>query len=310
MARIAADITWLIGRTPLVQLGRLAPPGVRLLAKLEAQNPTGSNKARAALAMIAHAERSGFLTAGGTVVECSGGDLGLAIAMVGRRRGYRVVLTMPENLCREQAAMAAVFGAEIVKTPAAEGMRGAMVATDRITRQTPGAVCLQAFTNRANAWIHQETTAREIWEDTDGDVDFVVVPVGTGGTAAGCAAFFREQGKARIVAVEPDGSPVLSGGKPGPHDIPGLGAGFVPDILAVSDLDEVIRVTDADAALAVQLLAQQEAMLVGPASGAVLHGALVLARRPENSGHTIAAVLPDSVERYLDWRAFRGDGGA
>src|SRR5262249_8481688 len=157
---------------------------------------------------------------GGTVVECSGGDLGLAIAMVGRRRGYRVVLTMPENLCREQAAMAAVLGAEIVRTEAAEGMRGAMAASDRITRQTPGAVCLQAFSNRANARAHQETTAREIWEDTDGEVDTVVVPVGTGGTAAGCAAFFRDHGRTRVVAVEPDGSPVLSGGKAGPHDIP------------------------------------------------------------------------------------------
>lgn len=309
MARIAADVTWLIGRTPLVQLARLAPKGVRLLAKLEGQNPTGSNKARAALAMITHAERSGFLRPGGTVVECSGGDLGLAIAMVGRRRGYRVVLTVPENLCREQVTMAAVLGAEIVRTPAGEGMRGAMAASDRIARETRGAVCLQAFTNRANARIHQETTAREIWEDTDGDVDFVVVPVGTGGTAAGCAAFFREHGNAAIVAVEPDGSPVLTGGKAGPHDIPGLGAGFVPDILTVSDLAEVIRVTDAEAALAVQLLAQQESILVGPAAGAVLHGALELARRESSQGHTIAAVLPDSADRYLDWRAFRGDGG-
>ncbi len=305
MAKVASDITWLIGETPLVALRRLGPPGVRLLAKLDFRNPTGSNKARTALAMIRHAEQNGYLGPGGTVVECSGGDLGIAVAMVGRRLGYRVVLTMPENLFREQMALAEAMGAEIVRTPSAGGMRAAMAETERLAKTTPGAICLQAFTNRANATAHAETTAPEIWRDTDGEVDVVVVPVGTGGTAAGCAAFFREHGHVRIVAVEPAGSPVLGGGAPGPHDIPGIGAGFLPDILSLADLDEVVPVRDEEAAQAVRRLLREEAILAGPASGAVLHGALQVAARPASQGRTIVAVLPDSADRCIGWRSFQ-----
>jgi cysteine synthase A len=304
MARIAADVTWLIGRTPLVDLTRLSPPGVRVIAKLEAHNPSGSNKDRAALGMIEHAERSGFLRAGGTIVECSSGDLGIAIALVGRRRGYRVVLTMPEWLPQNRVNLLRALGAEIVMTPAADGMRGAMARANEIARQTKDAVCLQAFTNRANARAHAETTAREIWEDTDGEVHVVVAPVGTGGTAAGCAAFFRELG-VQVVGVEPAGSAVLGGGAAGPHDIPGLGAGFVPDILAPAELAEIVAVDDREAMLGTRALAHEEALLVGPASGAVLHAAMVAARRPVNAGKTIVAILPDSAERYLDHRALR-----
>lgn len=304
MARIAADATWLIGGTPLVELSRLAPPGTRLLGKIEAHNPTGSNKDRAALGMIRHAERSGFLRAGGTIVECSGGDLGLAIAFVGRRLGYRVVLTMPEGTPESRRALLALLGAEVVETPAAEGMRGAMARADQLAKQTTGAVCLQAFTNRANARQHAESTAREIWLDTDGKVTAVVVPVGTGGTAAGCVTFYRELGVG-VFGVEPAGSPVLAGGQAGGHDIPGLGAGFIPDILNPKDLSGVIGVGDADAAAGVRSLAREEGLLLGPASGAVLHAARTVAARSDQRGGLVVAVLPDRADRYLEHRAMQ-----
>lgn len=304
MARIASDVTWLIGRTPLVELAAIAPPGVRLLGKLESCNPSGSNKDRAALAMIRQAESRGYLRAGGTIVECSSGDLGLAIAMAGGRLGYSVVLTMPEYQPESRLAMLRALGAKIETTPAAEGMRGAMVRAEQIARQTEGGVCLQAFTNRANSRIHRETTATEIWNDTDGRVQAVVVPVGTGGTAAGCADFFRDHGVG-VFGVEPDTSAVLSGEPPGAHDIPGLGAGFIPDILSPSDLGEVLRVSDSDAAAGVRALACKEGLLLGPASGAVAHAAVSLARRPAFAGATIVAVLPDRAERYLEHKSMR-----
>ncbi len=304
MVRIAADITWLVGRTPLVELSRLAPPGARLIGKLEAWNPSRSNKDRAALGMIRHAERNGFLRPGGTIVECSSGDLGLAIATIGRRLGYRVVLTMPERPVEGRMHMLRALGAEVVLTQAADGMRGAMVRAEQIARQNPGAICLQAFANRANARIHTETTAREIWEDTDGRVGLVVVPVGTGGTASGCIAFFREVG-VPVVGVQPSGSPVLTGGSPGAHDIPGLGAGFIPDILVPSDLAEIVSVADHEAVDGARSLAREEALLLGPASGAVIHAAVVVCRRPSNHGKMVVAVLPDAAEHYLDHRAMR-----
>src|SRR5262245_38051842 len=307
MARIAADITWLIGQTPLVELARLSPPGSRIVAKLEARNPSGSNKDRAALGMIVHAERCGFLQPGGTLVECTSGDLGLAIALVGCRRGYRVVLTMPAGTPPHRASLLRALGAEIVTTPAADGMRGAMARAEQLAKQTPGAVCLQAFANRANANAHAETTAREIWADTDGKVAVVVAPVGTGGTAAGCAALLRERGVA-VVGVEPSGSPVLRGGKAGCHDIPGLGAGFVPDILGVDRLDEIIAIDDCEARRSVQDLAREEAILAGPAGGAVIAAALQVAGRPVLAGRIIVAVVPDSGDRYFDHSAYRQDG--
>lgn len=304
MSRIAADVTWLIGHTPLVDLARLSPANCRLVAKLESFNPSSSNKDRAALGMVLHAERSGFLRPGGTIVESTVGDLGISIAMVGRRRGYRVFLTMPEGAPQHRASILRALGAEIVTTPRDRGMRGAMVQAETLAKQTPGAVCLQAFTNRANARIHAETTAREIWNDTDGRVGVVVVPVGTGGTAAGCAAYLRERGVA-VVGVEPSQSPVLQGGSAGAHDIPGLGAGFVPDILAVDELDEVVGVGCEEARSHVQKLAREEALLVGPASGAVLCAALRVAARPEHSGKTVVAVFPDCGDRYFDHASYR-----
>jgi len=304
MPRIAADVTWLIGRTPLVELARISPPGCRVVAKLEAWSPSGSNRDRAALAMIQQAELQGSLRPGGTIVECSSGDLGLAIAMVGRQRGYRVILTMPEWPNSHRAALVRALGAEIATTPAELGMHGAMQLADQLARQTPGAVCLQAFTNRANQRCHAETTAREIWADTDGQVGVVVTPVGTGGTAAGCAAFFREL-RIPVYGVEPANSAVLSGGCPGPHDIPGIGAGFIPEILVPTDLAGVLRVTDEQAVASTRALHRRESLLAGPASGAVLHAALELAQQAEHRGKLIVAVFPDQAERYLDHRAMQ-----
>lgn len=302
MVCIAADVTWLIGRTPLVELRRLSPAGTRIVAKLEGWNPSGSNKDRAALGMIEHAIRNGFLEPGGTIVECSSGDLGLAIAMVGRRLGYRVLLTMPEWQPESRLRLLRALGAEIVMTPAEAGMRGAMARAEAIAKQTPRAVCLQAFSNRANPQSHAATTAREIWEDTDGQVHAVVVPIGTGGTAAGCASFFRDL-QVAVIGVEPAGSPLLTGGRTGQHDIPGLGAGFIPDILKPSDLTETMAVEDREAASGMRALARDESLLMGPASGAVVHAATTIARRPPNAGKLIVAILPDLAERYIDHRA-------
>ena len=302
MARIAADITWLVGGTPLIELSRLSPPSSRIVGKLDAWNPSGSNKDRAALGMIRHAERSGFLHQGGTIVECSSGDLGLAIATMGRRLGYRVVLTMPADTATTRRRLLAAMGADVELTPVEDGMAGAMQRAEQLTRELAGAICLQAFTNRANARIHAETTAREIWQDTDGRVGLVVVPVGTGGTAAGCATFFRELG-VPVAGVQPATSPVLTGGAPGQHNIPGIGAGFVPDILAPAALATVIDVTDDAAASATQRLMREESLLLGPASGAVVHAAIALAEASEYAGRLVVAVLPDAAERNLDHHA-------
>lgn len=299
MVRIAADISWLVGHTPLVDLARLSPSGRRIVGKLEAWSPSGSNKDRAALGMIRHAEHSGFLKPGGAIVECSSGDLGLAIAVIGRRLGYRVMLTMPGSVTPDRRSLLMAIGAEVVTTSIDQGMKGAMARAEELTKATDGAICLQAFTNRANARAHAETTAREIWEDTDGQVDAVVVPVGTGGTAAGCAEFFGSR-DVKVIAVQPASSAVLTGGVAGPHNISGLGAGFIPDILSPSKLDEVISVTDDEARRGNQRLMREESLLLGPASGAVVCAAISLAERNEFAGKMIVAVLPDAAERNLD----------
>ena len=299
MVRIAADISWLVGHTPLVDLGRLSPPGTRIVGKLEAWSPSGSNKDRAALGMIQHAAQNGFLKPGGTIVECSSGDLGLAVATIGRRLGYRVVLTMPDSVTPERRSLLTAIGAEIVTTSGDQGMRAAMARANELTRSTDGAYCLQAFTNRANARAHAETTAREIWEDTNGQVNAVVVPVGTGGTAAGCADFFAQH-EVEVIAVQPANSAVLTGGSAAPHNSPGRGAGFIPDILSPSRLDEVLSVSDDDARTTNQRLMREESLLLGPASGAVACAAISLAERDEYAGKMIVAVLPDAAERNLD----------
>jgi cysteine synthase A len=308
MARIAGNVTWLIGRTPLVELHRLRPrDGARIVAKLEFFNPTSSNKDRAVVAMIEHAEQAGRLRAGGTIVEVSAGDTGVALAMIAAQRGYRLVLTMPESTRGPRCNLVRVMGAELVYTPAEHGIRGAMTRAEQLAREIPGAIMLQPFSNRANAAAHADTTAREIYEDTDGEVDVVVCPVGTGGTAQGCANYFRQRKPAvRVVGVEPAGSAVLAGCAPGPHRLAGLGAGFVPDILCVPDLAEVIGVADAEAFAAVRRLAREEGLLAGPASGAVLHAAARLAARADLANALIVAVLPDHGERYAEHPAFAG----
>jgi cysteine synthase A len=305
MPRIAKSISWLIGRTPLVELARLSPAGGgRIVGKLESCNPTGSNKDRAVLEMIRHRERAGTLKPGGTIIEASAGDMGLAVAMVARDLGYRLILTMPECRTDARCNLLRALGAEIVFTDRAAGMAGAISRAEQLTKQTPGAVVLQPFTNRANALSHEQT-AREIWEDTDGQVAAVVCPIGTGGTAAGCAAFYRQLAvPVAVVGVEPATSAVLSGGKPGPHGLPGLGAGFIPEILHPGDLAEVVPITEAAACAAVRALALGEAILGGPASGAVIAAAQQLAARPAYAGKLIVAVLPDSGERYEEHAAF------
>lgn len=306
MVRIASDITWLVGHTPLVDLRNLSPNGTRVVGKLDSWNPSGSNKDRAALGMIQHAAQSGFLQPGGTIIECSSGDLGLALATIGRRLGYRVVLTMPQSVDPTRRKLLMAVGAEIVMTADKDGMRGAMARAEQLAKATDGAVCLQAFTNRANARVHAETTAREIWDDSDGLVTAVVVPVGTGGTAAGCARFFREH-DVPVIGVQPAASPVLTGGEAGAHNIPGLGAGFIPDILSPADLHEVVNVTDEQARQACQRLMREESLLVGPASGAVAFAACAFAERSlvgsDGRADMIVAVLPDAAERNIDhWR--------
>ncbi|MEZ5966536.1 MAG: cysteine synthase family protein [Planctomycetota bacterium] len=308
MPRIARSVSWLVGRTPLVELTRLCPAGARLAGKLEFRNPTGSNKDRAVLEMIRHRERTGALREGGTIVEASAGDMGIALAMIANDLGYRLVLVMPEDRADARSRLLRALGAEVVFTDRDKGMAGAMAEAERLAKTRSGAVVLQPFSNRANAKAHEQT-AREIWEDTDGRVAAVVCPVGTGGTAAGCASFFRELGTGvSVVGVEPEASPVLSGGRPGRHDVPGLGAGFVPEILAPSDLAEVMTVADAVAWDMVRTLARREAILGGPASGAVVAAACRLCARPAWRDRLVVAILPDHGERYEDHHAFATPG--
>ncbi|MBK8980628.1 MAG: cysteine synthase family protein [Planctomycetes bacterium] len=310
MPRIARDVTWLIGRTPLLELQRFgAGLGARIVAKLELENPGASNKDRAVLGMIEHAERHGFLTPATTIVECSAGDTALSLATVCAARGYRLVLTMPRGVAPGRANLLRALGAELVLTDAERGIRGALQRAEELARQIQPSLILQPFTNRANARIHQDTTAREVWEDCEGRVDTVVVPVGSGGTAAGCAAFFREVApRVAVVGVEPARSAVLSGGQPGQHDIPGLGAGFVPDILTPTDLAEIVAVEDAEAFRAARELARLEGVLAGPASGAALAAARRLAARDSAAGTTIVVVLPDRGERYEEHACYATGG--
>lgn len=303
MPRIARSVSWLVGRTPLVELARLPlPEGARLAGKLEFFNPTGSNKDRAVLAMIRHRERTGALRPGGTIVDASAGDMGVSMAVIARDLGYHLVLTMPESRA-EHGELLQALGVEVVCTPPENGMAGAMAEAEQRARRIPGAVVLQPFSNRANAEAH-ERTAREIWEDTDGLVAAVVCPVGTGGTAAGCAAFFRDLGTGvQVLGVEPKASAVLTGGEPGRHGLSGLGAGFVPAILDPDELAEVIAVDDDEALAMVEQLAAEEALLCGPASGAVVAAAARVCSRPQWRQRLVVAILPDQGPRHPPRRA-------
>ncbi|MCK9795720.1 cysteine synthase A [Isoptericola sp. 4D.3] len=301
MARIYDDATKLIGRTPLVRLGRLAAGlDATVVAKLEFYNPANSVKDRIGVSIIDAAEASGALQPGGTIVEGTSGNTGIALAWVGAARGYKVVLAMPETMSKERRALLRAYGAELVLTPGAEGMKGAVAAAEKIASERPGAILARQFANEANPKVHRETTAEEIWADTDGEVDVVVAGIGTGGTITGVGQVLKERKpEVRIVAVEPAESPILNGGNPGPHKIQGLGANFVPEILDRTAYDEVI---DVDAETSVELArraAKEEGLLVGISSGAAIAGALEVAKRPENAGKLIVVVIPDFGERYL-----------
>lgn len=299
MVHIAKDITWLIGRTPLVEIGRFgAGSGGRLLAKLESHNPSGSNKDRAVLAILDDAERCGALRPGGTILECSSGDTSIALAVVAAARGHRVVVVLPGTVCEERCRLLRSLGAELVITEGALGMRGALQRLEQVSREMPEAFVMQPFTNRANARAHEQT-AREIWQDTDGQVAAVVCPVGTGGTAAGCARFFATTPRqVPVWGVEPATCAVLSGKPAGKHDLPGLGVGFVPEILSIDALAGAIAVTHAQACAAAREVARLEGLLAGPAGGAVLHAAREVAARPELVNELVVAIVPDHAERY------------
>lgn len=297
--RVYQSVTDLIGNTPLVALNRFAP-GARVLAKLEKANPAGSAKDRVAWNMILSAERSGRLQPGGTIIEPTSGNTGIGLASIGAARGYRVVIVMPDSMSVERRNLMKAYGAELILTPGAKGMSGAIERAEALNKEIPGSIIAGQFDNPANPEAHYRTTGPEIWADTDGTVDIFVAGVGTGGTVSGVGRYLKEQNKnVKIVAVEPSSSPVLRGGKPGPHAIQGIGANFVPGNYDSKVVDEVVDVTNEDALSAAKELAKTEGLLVGVSSGAGAWAARKLAARPENAGKTIVALLPDTGERYL-----------
>ncbi len=304
---IARDSSELIGNTPLVRLNRIAEGAVaEVVAKLESFNPVGSVKDRIGVAMIADAEEKGLINKDTVIVEPTSGNTGIALAFVCAARGYRLILTMPDTMSSERRQLLSVFGAELVLTPGSEGMPGALRKAEQMVADNVGYFMPQQFKNPANPEIHRLTTAEEIWRDTDGRVDILIAGVGTGGTITGVAEVLKEKKPGlRVIAVEPEGSPVLSGGKPGGHKIQGIGAGFVPDVLRTDLIDEIITVGNDDSGVTARRLAREEGILAGISSGAAVFAALKVARRLENKGKLIVVVLPDTGERYLSTWLFQ-----
>ena len=309
MADIKKSASELIGHTPLMEVTHYEEKNgitdATILVKLEYFNPAGSVKDRIALHMIEVAEREGKLKPGGTIIEPTSGNTGIGLASVAAAKGYRAVLTLPETMSVERRKLLQAYGAELVLTDGAKGMKGAIAKAEELQAQTPGSIILGQFENPANPAIHKATTGPEIWDDTDGKVDIFVAGVGTGGTITGVGSYLKEKNPAiKVVAVEPESSPVLSGGQPGAHKIQGIGAGFVPETLDTDIYDEIIKVSNEDAFTAGRAIATQEGVLVGISSGAALHAAAELAKRPENKGKVIVALLPDSGDRYLSTPLF------
>ena len=303
MTKIVKQLTQLVGNTPLLELTRFNQKNdlqATVIAKLEYFNPAGSVKDRVALAMIEDAEAKGILQPGATIIEPTSGNTGVGLAFVSSAKGYHLILTMPDTMSIERRNLLKALGAKVVLTPGAEGMKGAIAKAEELQASTPGSWIPQQFKNPANPAIHLKTTGEEIWRDTDGKVDIFVAGVGTGGTVSGVGVALKQHNpQVKVVAVEPASSPVLSGGKSGPHKIQGIGAGFVPDNFNAAVIDEVLTIENDEAILASRQVAQSEGLLVGISSGAALAGAVRLAQRPENKGKTIVALLPDTGERYL-----------
>ena len=306
--RVFNNITGLIGHTPLVEINRFTEKlglKARILVKLELFNPAGSVKDRIALSMIEDAEKKGLLKPGSVIIEPTSGNTGIGLASIAASKGYRAVFTMPETMSAERRKLLQAYGAEIVLTEGAKGMKGAIAKAEELARQTPGSFIPGQFVNPANPAAHVRTTGPEIWDDTDGKVDIFVAGVGTGGTVTGTGRYLKSKNPAvRVVAVEPAASPVLTQGKAGPHAIQGIGAGFVPEVLDTKIYDEVIDVTNEDALATGREIARKEGFLVGISSGAALFAAVELARRPENAGKLIVALLPDNGDRYLSTKLF------
>jgi cysteine synthase A len=301
MSRIYDDATKLIGNTPLVRINKISDGApATIVAKLEFYNPANSVKDRIGVAIVDAAEAAGELAPGGTIVEATSGNTGIALAFVGAARGYHVVLTMPESMSKERRALLRAFGAELILTPAADGMKGAVTRAEQVAAERPGAILARQFANKANPEIHRRTTAEEIWADTDGEVDILVAGIGTGGTITGVGQVLKARKPGvQIVGVEPKESPILNGGAPDPHKIQGLGANFVPEVLDTTVYDEVIDI-DGDTAIALaRRAAKEEGLLVGISSGAALAAAIQLANRPENAGKLIVTIIPSFGERYL-----------